>query len=119
MSKHYKRIPETEKGHIKADRQGVRSTKCKNKAKTTEEAPSKARVNEFYLKTIDLTSKLYSDQTGRFPVILSRGNKYVMIVYDHDSNTILVRPLKTKSAQKQLKNIQEVIKFLNDRGIHP
>ena len=74
---------------MKADRQAVKSTKCKNKVKTTEEALWKARVNKFYLKTIDLTSTLYSDQTGRFPITLSRGNKYVMIVYDHDSNAIL------------------------------
>ena len=43
----------------------------------------------------------------------------MMIIYDHDSNAILARPLKTKSAQEQLKTIQEIIKFLNDRGIHP
>ena len=70
---------------MKADRQGVRSTKKDIKEiKAIEEAPSEARANEFYLKTVDLTSKLYSDQTGRFPVTSSRGNKYVMIVYDHD-----------------------------------
>ena len=100
MSKHYRRILETEKGYTKADRQGIRSTKCKNETKATEEAPSKARVSKFYLKTVDLTSKLYSDQTGRFPITLSRGNKYVMITYDHNSNAILVQLLKTKSAQK-------------------
>ena len=105
---------------MKADRQGVRSTKKdKKEIKATEEVQSEARANEFYLKTVCLTSKLYSDQTGRFPVTSSRGNKCVMIAYDHDSNAILARPLKTKSAQEQLKNIQEVIKFLNDRGIHP
>ena len=81
VSKHCKRILETEEGHMKADRQGVRSTKCNNKAKTIDEAPSKARVNEFYLKTTDLTNKLYSDQIGRFPVTLNRGNKYVIIAY--------------------------------------
>ena len=75
---------------MKADRQGVRSIKkCKNETKATEEAPLKARVNEFYLKTVDLTSKLYSDQTGWFSVTSSRGNKYIMIIYDHNSNAIL------------------------------
>ena len=128
VSKHYKRTPETEKGHVKADMQGVRSTKkLKNQitaieetpSEPIEEAPSEPRVNEFYLKTIDLTGKLCSDQTGRFPVTSIRGNKHVMILCDHDSNAILARPIKTKSAQEQLKNIQEVIKFLNDRGVHP
>ena len=120
VKKHYSRTPETEKGHMKADRQGVRSTKKDIKIiKATEEVQTEARANEFYLKTADLTSKLCSDQTGRFPVTSRKGNKHVMIVYDHDSNAILARPLKTKSAEEQLKNIQEVHKFLNDRGIHP
>ena len=76
-------------------------------------------VNECFIKTVDLTNKLHSDQTGRFPVTSSKGNKYIMIVYDHDSNAILARALKTKSALEMLQNIQEVHQFLNARGIHP
>ena len=41
-----------------------------------------------------------------------------MIICNNDSNTILAWSLKTESAQEQLKNIQEVIKFLNDKGIY-
>ena len=46
----------------------------------------------------DLTDKVYSNQIGPFPVISSKGNKYIRIIYDHDSNVIIARALKTKSA---------------------
>ena len=42
-----------------------------------------------------------------------------MIIYDHDSNAILARPLKTKSGLEQLQNIKEIHHYLNTRGIHP
>ena len=42
-----------------------------------------------------------------------------MILHEHDSNAMLARPLKTKSAIEQLENMKDTYKFLNDRGIHP
>ena len=36
----------------------------------------------------------YSDQTGRFPHRSSKGNEYLMIMYDYDSNAILAVPMK-------------------------
>ena len=79
---------------------------------------SAAWENEFYIKVCNLTSKICSDQKGCFPVISSRGKKYVMVIYDHGSNTIIARALKMKSALEILQNIQEVYKFLNEWGIH-
>ena len=40
------------------------------------------------------TTKAYMDSTGRFPHKSTRGNEYVMVVYDYDSNAILVEALK-------------------------
>ena len=100
MQKYYKRNEETEKGHVKSDRKNVRSTKelLHEMTATDKDNKTVARENEYFVKTVDLTNKLYSDQTGRFPVTSSKGSKCIMIVYDHDSNTILARALKTKSA---------------------
>jgi len=36
-----------------------------------------------------------------------------MIIYNHDSNAILARPLKTKSGNELLQNIQEIHHYLN------
>ena len=111
---------ETAKGHMKADRKNVRSTKEIIREMTTNNpTEGVVRENEYYFKTVELTGKIYSDQTGWFPTTSSKGTKYVMIIYDHDSNAIIARPLKSKSATEQLENIKEVHNYLNARGIHP
>ena len=40
----------------------------------------------------------YSDLIGRFLHKSSRGNQYLLLLYDYDSNGILVEPLKTRQA---------------------
>ena len=42
----------------------------------------------------------YSDLTGRFPHRSSRGNQYVLVIYDYDSNAILAEPIKNRQAQE-------------------
>ena len=54
-------------------------------------------TNIVFLKTVDLTGKIYTDQTGRFPVTSRKGNKYILVTYHYDSNTIHAEPLKTIS----------------------
>ena len=44
--------------------------------------------------------KLYSDQTGRFPYTLSRGYGYIMLMYDYESNVIIVESLKTRQSKE-------------------
>ena len=50
------------------------------------------------IKIYEMTT--YSDQTGRFPHQSLRGNEYIMIMYDFDSNKILHAPMKNRQAQK-------------------
>ena len=47
-----------------------------------------------------LKSTAYSDLTGQFPHMSSRGNKYLLTIYDHDANTILAGPLKIIQAKE-------------------
>ena len=54
-------------------------------------------TNTVFLKKVDLTGKFYRDQIGRFPVTSSKGNKYILVAYHYDSNTIHAEPLKTRS----------------------
>jgi hypothetical protein len=58
-----------------------------------------------YAATIDAGQK-YMDQTGRFPVVSSKGNKYIMVLYDYDSNAILEKPIKNSTAPELLKAFQ-------------
>ena len=55
------------------------------------------------MNTIDSTKdhrKLYSDQTGRFPYISSRGYQYIMVMYDYDTNAIMIELLKTRQGKE-------------------
>jgi hypothetical protein len=72
-----------------------------------------------YAKAIEITGQIYSDQTGRFPVTSSNGNKYVMIVYDYDSAAILAEPLKKRSERELLRAYSKLHQHLTDRGLHP
>ena len=54
----------------------------------------------FIITPIASTGKKFSDQTGRFPVTLSKGNKYVRIMYDYDSNIILGGSMKSRTGKK-------------------
>ena len=40
------------------------------------------------------------DLTGRFPHIPSRGNKYLVVVYDRDSNAIVCEPIKSRQSKE-------------------
>ena len=76
--------------------QGVRSTK---ELDDQYLIPNHKRIKHLYVRCIDTTGKVYSDQTGHFPVISTRGYKYILIFYDVDSNAIIHRPLKSKEGK--------------------
>ena len=52
---------------------------------------------DVYLRVFDATKKAtYSDQTGKFPIPSSQGNKYIMVAVELDGNYIDTEPLKTR-----------------------
>ena len=60
------------------------------------QATQSENTNLVFFKTVDLVGEIYTDQTGRFPVTSSKGNKYSLVAYHFDSNTIHAEPLKTR-----------------------
>ena len=90
----------------------------RTKIKISAEQNNK-RSNEFCAKTIELTGKIYSNQTGRLPVNSSKGNKYIMVTFDHDSNAILATLLKSRAATEHLREIQELHCYLKEKGMNP
>ena len=89
-------------------RKNTRSTKTHNTTETppddtddtndipTQE-PHNTTAHAMYV-TMEEPGRVYTDQTGRFPVTSSRGHQYVMVMYDYDSNSILTEPLKNRTA---------------------
>lgn len=66
-----------------------------------------------------ITGKTYSDLTGRFPVVSSRGNQYIFIMYDYDSNAILAEPIKNRTAGEIVRACTTLHDLLTQRGLQP
>ena len=59
---------------------------------------------------------MFPDQTGKFPIISSRGNKYIMVMFVEDANAILAEPLKSRS-ERDISNVMiKLHTYLTDRG---
>jgi hypothetical protein len=119
----------TAKGHLKATPKNLRSTSTIRPTIATIEAhtvmttpPSTeptVRTHLVYAKVVTITGQIYSDQTGRFPVTSSKGNKYIMVVYDHDSAAILAEPIKNRTEGELLRAYSKLHQYLTDRGLKP
>ena len=59
----------------------------------------------------------FSDQTGRFPRVSSRGNRSVMVLYDYDRNAILTESFKNHTTQKLVRAHTRLVQYLLDRGL--
>ena len=88
-------------GSLQQRRKGLRSTQ--EKVIQSEPYPEQDQfppstqsedTNLVFIKTVDLTGKMYTDQTGRFPFTSIKGNKYILVAYHYDSKTIHVKPQK-------------------------
>jgi hypothetical protein len=101
---HFPESDETAKGHMKKQRQGVRSTRVLEDPKTNLPAIPKAR--DIYIKVHNATETMHTDQTGRFPAISSKGNQYIMILVEVDGNFIDAEPMKNKSEGSMIKAYQ-------------
>ena len=68
---------------MKSQAQGLRSTSPK------ESKPShrpQKKEHEIFIKVVDLKETMYSDQTGKFLYLPSKGMRYIMISYHTDAN---------------------------------
>jgi hypothetical protein len=107
VEKHLSKSTSTTKGHLNQQRQNARTTKIKDaKVIVTEPDLDHVIKTQFvYAATID-SGQIYTDETGRFTVVSSKGNKYIMILYDYDSNAILAQPIKDRTAPELIKAFQ-------------
>jgi hypothetical protein len=120
VEKHLSKSTSTTKFHLNQQRQNARTTKVKDtKVIVTEPELDHGIKTQFvYAATID-TGQIYTDQTGRFPVVSSKGNKNIMLLYDYDSNAIMAQPIKDRTAPELLRAFQVMEQELVARGLEP
>ena len=106
-------------GHLDQQRKNTQSTKLHDDVLDTMHTPSPhdkgLNTHALYAATICYnppTGKLYTDLTGQFPVQSSRGHKYILVAYNFDSNSIHVKPLKSRHDNDTIKAYEEIYSML-------
>jgi hypothetical protein len=74
VRRHFPESDETQHGHMKQQRQGVRSTRTRIEDESNE--PTLPKKKDVYVEIHNVSDTMHIDQTGRFPATSSRGNKY-------------------------------------------
>ena len=128
----------TIKGHMDNVRKNIQSTKKSNpttqESKQTEDEELEAFFHEdafpeqpkdgkrshiCFVKAVVINGQIHSDLTGRFPVPSATGSQYVLVVYDYDSNSILLAPTKSRKAGELLKSYKTIHQRLVRGGCRP
>eukprot|EP00804_Cyclotella_cryptica_P002855 CCRYP_009391-RA/>CCRYP_009391-RA protein AED:0.18 eAED:0.18 QI:0/0/0/1/1/1/2/0/800 len=121
VHKHFPQSEETKQGHMRSQRQGVRSTKTTLQA--PENPPSHTAPSlphhDIYIKTYDTRDTVYTDQTGKFPHVSSRGHRYQMILYQTDSNSIWVEPTKNRTKGELIQARNRALSRMQACGLSP
>jgi hypothetical protein len=120
VEKHLSKSTSTAKCHLNQQRQNARTTRIKYAQLLDPENDiyHGIKTQFVYAATID-AGQIYTNQTGRLPVVSSKGNKYIMILYDYDSNAILAQPIKDRTAPELLKAFQVMEQELVARRLKP
>ena len=66
-----------------------------------------------------MDQKMFTDQTGRFPVSSYRGMQYIMALHESSSNVILVKPMRNRTSGEMLETYQILIDRLKEAKIEP
>ena len=113
-------------GHLVQKRQSVRLTKTKPppprsydplQAVSPEDPMLQVRSNELFLQVSPI-SKLYTDNTGIFPVRVRSGHQYAMIVYHCKANLILAVPFKRRKDTHILQACNKIMQRLRNHKLH-
>jgi hypothetical protein len=119
------------KGHLDQTRKNQQSTKAKpppssplngdpDPDRFPPSEPKNDRTHHCFAAIIEpATGQIHTDQTGKFVVASSAGNNYIIVLYDYDSNSILVAPLRNRTAPCILAGYQTLHAQLVAAGLRP
>ncbi len=119
ITKHFPESDETQKGHMRQSRQGVRSTKVPDEHAMLGIKPTPGvKHKDVYLRVFDVTKKsMYTDQSGPFPRKSRRNNQYIMVAVELDGNYIDAEPLKTRKAKDLTEAYQKIYQRWKATGV--
>jgi hypothetical protein len=109
----------TSKVHMNQIRQNICSTQPAVEQPTPETDMAQEDKCNFMFSAVMVTNQIYTDLTGRFPTTSLSGNKYILILYDYDSNSVLSAPMKNRGDKDMVRAFDLLIQSLIIRGLKP
>jgi hypothetical protein len=107
------------KGHMNQIRQHIRSTQ----PAVADPPPESELVQEekcnFMYAAIMETNQIYTYLTGIFPTTSISINKYILILYDYDINSVLSTSMKNRGDKEMVRAFDLPIQFLAFHGLRP
>jgi hypothetical protein len=127
VKKHLPKSEATALGHLDQERKNTQSTKrtpttCATTTTANTTESKHKQTHNTYADLLDInspTGQIHTDQTGRFPVQSSWGNKYVIILYDYNSNAILAEAMSLCTAHEMVRAYEKLHTYLVTRGLQP
>eukprot|EP00984_Skeletonema_dohrnii_P002295 scaffold797_cov118-Skeletonema_dohrnii-CCMP3373.AAC.10 len=114
---------ETARGHMTQSRKNVRSTRRQAPQQPLETMDASTlqnqKIRDVYIKVHDMKDTIYTDQTGKVPIRSQRGNKYIMVMCEVDSNAILVEPMTSRKDKEMKRAYAALLKRLKRAGVVP
>ena len=99
IQKYLTETPATAKGHLDQERKYLQSTKL-SPDHDSFPLPDTPNTKKHESHTTLLKHTAFCDPTGKYPYQSTRGNQYVFVTYDYDSNYIKVTPTKSRQAKE-------------------
>ncbi len=116
IHKHFPHSNKTQKGHMKGQRKGVRSTKVSApvtiKVEPGTANPSPPTITKHYnifVVTYKLLDTVHTDQTSPFPITSQQGYQYIMVGIHLDANYIFCELMKNQTKGKMMMAYQKMV----------
>jgi hypothetical protein len=121
ITKHLPKSIASVKGHLNQQHKNVRSTKPNPPKPSPEPSFERLdqRTNLVFANVFEPAGQIYTNLSGRFPIQSNRGNQYIFVLYDYDSNAKLAEPMKNRTDRKMVRAFKHLHAYLCDRGLPP
>ncbi len=114
--KHFPNLDETQKGHMKGQWKGVRSSKVTSpvtiKVELGTANPHPLTIKKHYGifgVVYKLLDTIHTDQTGVFPITLQQGYWYIMVGIHLDANYIFCEFMKNRTKGTMIMAYQRMV----------
>jgi hypothetical protein len=76
------------------------------------------KTHHVFAALVDI-GKVYGGLTGQIPVVSSRGNQYIITLYDYDGNTKSNEVMKNRTDKEMIRVYYKLHQQLVDTGLKP